>query len=53
MHTVIHDDKPARRGGVLRKRVPSVQQHGDVVIPVQEDQRLLAQHDEHRVSQLW
>lgn len=52
MHTVVHDDEPPRRRGVLREGEPGVQQHGDVVVPVQEDERLLAQHNEHRVPEL-
>lgn len=42
MHTVVHDDEPARGGGVLREGVPSVQQDSDVVVPVEEDERLLS-----------
>lgn len=49
MHTIVHNDEPARRGRVLREGVPGVEQDGDVVVPVQEDERLLAQHYEHRV----
>uniref|UniRef100_A0A1E1WP72 Uncharacterized protein n=1 Tax=Pectinophora gossypiella TaxID=13191 RepID=A0A1E1WP72_PECGO len=49
---VVHDDEPARGGGVLGEGVPGVQQHGDVVVPVQEDEGFLAQHYEHRVAQL-
>lgn len=52
MHTVVHHHEPTRGGGVLGEGVPGVQQHGDVVVPVQEDERLLAQHDEHGVAQL-
>ena len=36
-----------------RERVPAEEQHGDVVVPVQEDQRLLTEHDEQRVDELW
>lgn len=48
---VVHDDEPAGRRGVLRVREPRIHQHGDVVVPVQEDQRLLAQHDENGVAE--
>lgn len=50
--TVVHHDEPARRGRVFRVAEPGVHQHRDVVVPVQEDQRLLAQHNEDRVAQL-
>lgn len=52
VHEVVHDDEPPRRGCVLGVREPGVEQHGDVVVPVQENQRLLPKHDEHRVAQL-
>lgn len=52
VHAVVHHDEPARRRRVLGVREPRVDQHGDVVVPVQEDQRLLAQHNEQRVAQL-
>lgn len=52
VHAVIHDDEPARRGGVLGVGEPRIHQHSDVVVPVQEDQRLLTQNDEDRVAQL-
>lgn len=53
VHTIVHNDEPPSRRCVLSEGVPGVQQHGDVMIPVQEDQRLLAQHYEYRVTQLW
>lgn len=52
VHTIIHHDEPPSAGRVLREAEPGVEQHGDVVVPVQEDERLLAQHDEHRVAEL-
>jgi hypothetical protein len=36
----------------LRIGVEAVEKYGDVVVPVEEVERLFAQHDEHRVSQL-
>lgn len=51
MDAVVHHDVPSRGRGVLRVWEPGVQQYGNVVIPVQEDQRLLAQHDEDRVTE--
>lgn len=41
VNTIVHDDEPAGWGGVLGVWEPWVHQHGDVVVPVQEDQRLL------------
>lgn len=52
VHAVVHDDVPACGRCVLRVGEPRVEQHGYVVVPVQEDEGLLAQNDEHRVSQL-
>lgn len=52
VHAVVHGDEPARRRGVLRVAEPGVHEHGDVVVPVQEDQRLFPQHNEERVAQL-
>jgi len=52
MNSVVHChkvDATARTGGV---GVPAEQQHGGVVVPVQEHQRLLAKNDEDRVDQL-
>lgn len=50
VHRVVHDDKPSGRGRELHVREPRVQQHGDVMVPVQEYQRLFAQHDEYGVT---
>lgn len=52
MNTIVHDDEPARGRRVLRERVPGVQQDGDVMIPVEEDERLLAEHYEYCVAEL-
>lgn len=49
---VVHHDEPTGRRGVLGVAEPAVHQHRDVVVPVQEDERLLPQHDEHGVAQL-
>ncbi len=52
MNGVVHRhevDATARTGGVS---VPAEQQHGGVVVPVQEHQRFLAKNDEDRVDQL-
>lgn len=39
-------------GGERGERVPAEEQDRDVVVPVQEDQRLLAEHDKQRVNEL-
>lgn len=51
VHRVVHHDEPSggRRELVVRK--PRVHQHGDVMVPVQEDERLFSQHDEYGVAQ--
>lgn len=46
VYAVVHDDEPARGRRVLGVREPGVDEYGDVMVPVQEDQRLFAQHDE-------
>lgn len=52
VHRVVHHDEPPRGRRELVVREPRVQQHGDVMVPVQEDQWLFAQHDEYGVAQL-
>jgi len=52
VYRVVHDDEPPGGRRELHVREPRVQQHGDVMIPVQEDERLLAEHDEYRVAEL-
>lgn len=51
VHAVVHDDEPPRGGSVFRVAEPGVHEHGDVVVPVQEDERLFPQHYEDRVAQ--
>lgn len=51
VHAVVHDDEPPRGGSVFRVAEPGVHEHGDVVVPVQEDERLFPQHNEDRVAQ--
>ncbi len=50
VHAVVHGHEPAAAGHHVFVGVPGVQQHGDVVVPVQEEQLLLPQHDERRVA---
>jgi len=52
VHGVVHGHEVESRachGGV---GTPAEQQHSHVVVPVQEDERSLAEHDEHRVDEL-
>ena len=50
VYNEVHHDKPPCRGGVLAERVPAVDQHSDVVVPVQEYQLLLPQDNEYGVA---
>jgi len=52
VNQVVHADEPAGCGDVVGVRVPGVQEHGHVVVPVQEDERLLPEHDEDGVTEL-
>lgn len=49
MHSVIHGHEPATTGNLVFVGIPGVHQHGNVMIPVQEDQPLLTQDDEYGV----
>jgi len=50
VHHVVHGHEPAAARHLVLVGVPGVQQHGDVVVPVQEDEGLLPEDDEHRVA---
>lgn len=50
MHAVVHSHEPTTPGHHVFIGVPRVQEHSDVVVPVQEDQLLLPQNDEYRIS---
>ena len=52
MDAVVHGDEVEARRRARRVRVPAVEQDGRVVVPVQEDEGLLAQHDKGRVHEL-
>ena len=52
MDDEVHDDEPPGGGGVLTEGVPAVDEDRDVVVPVEEYQLLLPQHDEDGVPQL-
>lgn len=53
MHGVIHRNKVEARAGSSGVSIPAKEKDGDVMVPVKEDERLLAQHDEDGVNQLW
>ena len=50
VHAVVHGHEPAAAGHHVFVGVPGVEQHGDVVVPVQEEELLLPEHDERRVA---
>lgn len=52
MDQVVHADKPAGSGNVVGVGVPGVEQDGNMVVPVEEDQWLLPQDNEYGISQL-
>ena len=52
MHRVVHGDEVEAVGGLLVVGVPAVEEHGNVMVPVQEDQRLLAEYYEDCVAKL-
>lgn len=51
VHRVVHNNEPPGRRRELVVREPRVQQHGDMMVPVQKDQRLFAEHDKYGVTQ--
>ncbi len=46
---VVHGAEPAARRLEALVAVPAVDEDGGVVVPVEQDELLLAQHDEQRV----
>ena len=51
MYDKVHDHKPSGWGGVLAEGVPTVDEHGDVMVPVQKDETLLAKDNEYGVAE--
>lgn len=51
VHREVHGDEPAAGRCLVLHRVPGVDEHGGVVVPVQEDELLFAQDDEERVDE--
>jgi len=52
MHAVIHHDEPPGGRCELVIREPAVHQNGDVMVPMQEKERLFPKHDKDGVDQL-
>lgn len=50
VHSVVHSHEPATACHHVLVGVPRVEQHRDVVVPVQEEQLLLAQHHKSCVA---
>ena len=50
MHAIVHSHEPPTPSDHVFVGVPGVQEHSDVVVPVQEDQFLFPQNDEYRVT---
>lgn len=50
VHAIVHGHEPTAPGYHVLVGVPRVQQHSDVVVPVQEDQLLLPQNNEYCIS---
>lgn len=53
MDEIVHGHEPTTGCCEVFVAVPAVDEHGGVVIPVQEDELLLSQHNEHGVDELW
>jgi len=52
MDRVVHCDEVKSLGSFRSVRMPAVQEHGDVVIPMQENEGALALNNEDRVDEL-
>lgn len=52
MYGEIHEHEPTTRRAKVHRRVPTVDQHRGMMIPMQEYERLFAQHDEYRIAKL-
>lgn len=53
MDAIVHDDEPSGTSCIFGVTEPRVQENGDVVVPVEEDQGLFPKHYEYGVAQLW
>lgn len=50
VYAIVHSHEPTTPSYHVFVGVPRVQEHSDVVVPVQEDQLLLPQNDEYRIT---
>ena len=50
MDSIVHDHKPSAGGGEANIRVPGEPEDSDMMVPVEEDQLLFPQHNEHCVN---
>jgi hypothetical protein len=50
VHAIVHSHEPTPPCHHVFVGVPRIQEHSDVVVPVQEDQLLLPQNDEYCIS---
>jgi len=53
MNSVVHGREVVTITGFSDVAVPSKNQHSNVMVPVQEDKRLLSQDNEHSVDEFW
>lgn len=51
VHQVVHAHEPAGGGDVVGVGVPGVEEYGHVMVPMEEDEGLFAEYDEHSVTQ--
>lgn len=52
MHGVVHTDEVEAICRLLVVGMPTVEQHGNMMVPVQKNQRLFSENHEYRVAQL-
>lgn len=50
VYAIVHSHEPTTPSYHVFVGVPRVEEHSDVVVPVQEDQLLLPQNDEYRIT---
>lgn len=50
VHAIVHSHKPTAPSNHVLVGIPGVQEHSDVVVPVQEDQLLFPQNNEYCIS---
>lgn len=50
VHSIVHGHEPAAPGHHVLVGIPRVQQHGNVMVPVQEDELLLPKNNEYCIT---